>query len=503
MKKYLAYWNRVSITRKLITYFLIISFFGAVVNLFLHQNNYKAMDQFEQNLNNFYTINQLIVATRDNHTAIDDFMKSLNKDAEIKYYETKEQINELIPVLENQYTSVEVGFALNAIKYSVETYFVKWDRAIVLRKQNQAKYYVDYYEGVSVYEYTEQYVQKLLVDGLDEGLKLYQDLVKRSDSLQSASLIIIFATFILSLFFGGVFSKYLVAPIRKLVDSSIRISRGQLDVEDMEVNSLDEVGILADSFNKMSASIRTLVDDLKQKVIIEKKLHEEEIEMIKMQQLLQEAEFLALQAQINPHFLFNTLNTISRTAMFEGANETTKLIGALSSIFRFSLRSTGKSIKLSEEIEIVKEYMVLQGFRFKERVQFIIQCDVNLEKVQIPVFLIQPIVENSIIHGIEPKVKGGIVRIKIYEDDQYIHIRILDTGVGMSTEQLEFISHSLNNKNSNRIGLKNVLDRFHIFYENKGAIKIRSKLNCGTLVVLAIPKNREGLTSMEQYNHFS
>lgn len=485
----MGYWYKQSIRRKLITYFFIISFFGAIVNLYLHNNNYEVMDQFDKNLTNFYIINQLIEATNENQIATDNYLKTLNVESEVKYEVTKAQINQLIAQLEGRFTSLEIYFTMNAIKYSVETYFQKWDNSIQLRNDNESKYFVDYYEGIKVYEYTEQYEQQLLYGSLDEGLQLYNELVKKSQTLRTVSQMTIFATFILSLFFGGVFSNYLIAPIKKLAESSIKISRGQLDVELIEVNSRDEVGILSESFNIMSASIRSLVNDLRQKALIEKKLHEEEIELIKMQQLLQEAEFLALQSQINPHFLFNTLNTISRTAMFEGAGDTTKLIGALSSIFRFSLRNTGKSISLKEELDIVEQYMYLQKFRFKERLQFIIKCSSDLEEVSLPVFSIQPLVENAIIHGIEPKIEGGIVRLKIYQTQKNIYIKVLDTGIGMSKEKLKAILNKDDRKDTHSIGIHNVIGRFKLFFDSKSQITIRSTQGFGTIIILAIPKD--------------
>lgn len=484
----MGYWYNLSIRKKLITYFFIISFFGAIINLYLQDTNFEVMDQFDKNLTNYYLINQLIVATRDNQTAMDTYLKTMNSESEIKYQETKLQINELISELDGRFNSTEIYFTMNAIKYSVEAYLEKWDHSMQLRKDGESQYFVDYYRGVDVYAYTEQYVQELLYSGLEEGLQLYNDLVQKTQSLRTISQVTIVATFVLSLFFGGVFSSYLIAPIKKLAESSIKISHGQLDVELMEVNSNDEVGILSDSFNIMSASIRSLVNDLLQKAAIEKRLHEEEIELIKMQQLLQEAEFLALQSQINPHFLFNTLNTISRTAMFEGAADTIKLIGALSSIFRFSLRNTGKSISLNEEIDMIEQYMYLQNFRFKQRLQFVIKCSDALTAFNLPVFTIQPLVENAIIHGIEPKVEGGTVRLKIYETKKAIYIKVLDTGVGMTKERLAIITREDQRNDTKSIGLNNVFSRFKIYFGEESQITIRSRLGLGTLIIMAIPK---------------
>lgn len=492
VKKYNSYWSRIPLKRKLLTYFFTISFFGAIINLYLHENNYKVMDQFNENLTGYYRINELLVLTRNNQSYVEDYLKNLDEDYKLKYQLTKDEMILLINELDGRFSSLEAHFSINAIKYSVEYYFIKWDKAIALRDSKEVKYYEDFYEGQEVYFFTEQYIQDLLYNSLSEGAQLYNDLVEDSIFIRSISLGIILVTFILSLIFGGVFSNYVVAPIKKLVNASIKISEGQLDVDNVEVNSTDEVGILAASFNTMNKSINSLVNDLKQKAIIERKLHEEEIELIKMQQLLQEAEFLALQSQINPHFLFNTLNTISRTAMFENAEDTTKLIGALSNIFRFSLQSTGKSITLKEELDIIDEYIYLQKFRFKNRLQYELRSKVDMNQIYLPVFTLQPLIENAIIHGIEPKIEGGTVRLKIYEKNNETIIKLIDNGFGMSKEKIAEILGKDTKKESKSIGLINVYSRFQQFFNYESKFVIKSRSGLGTIIEMRIPNELRG-----------
>lgn len=492
MKKYNGYWSKMPLKRKLITYFFVISFFGAIINLYLHNNNYVVMDQFNENLTNYYKINELLVATRTNQKLAEDYLKNIDETYKTDYFRTKDEINILISELNGRFSSLEAQFSINAIKYSVTFYSERWEHAIQLRDNKDPKYYVDYYKGVEVYSYTEQYVQDLLYHSLNEGAQLYNDLVEDSKYERSISLAIIMITFFLSLIFGGVFSTSVVAPIRKLVEASIKISEGQLEVDTITVPSKDEVGILADSFNHMNQSIKQLVNDLKQKAEIERKLHEDEIELFKTQQLLQEAEFLALQSQINPHFLFNTLNTISRTAMFENAEDTTKLIEALSNIFRFSLQSMGQSISLKEELDIIDEYIYLQKFRFKERLQYELIIRTNPNSIFLPLFTLQPLVENAINHGIEPKIEGGKVRVKIFEKNNFTIIKLIDNGYGMSKEKIESILGNNLKKDSKSIGLINVYSRFQRYFKYKSKFVIKSREGMGTIIEMSIPNELRG-----------
>jgi sensor histidine kinase YesM len=489
-KYYKDFWYRLAIKRKLLTFFLIIAFFGVIINVYLHNNNYSVMESFNENLTNYYEINELQILINDNQQYVLDYLRTANEISKKDYIETQKIINEQIKRLENTFTKGEQYFILNAIKYSFQAYSVKWDEAVEGKINDNNNHYVSYYEGTHIYTYTEQYLQDLLNESINQGAILYNDLAQNSKFNRMLSIIIIVITFILSLVFGGIFSKYLVAPIKKLAEASSDITNGNLDIDIVEVTSKDEIGVLAESFNAMSESIKRLVDDLNEKAFIEKELHKETVEKIKMKHLLQEAEFLALQSQINPHFLFNTLNTISRTAMFEKANETTKLINSLAAIFRFSLRKGGKIISLKEEVNMLEEYIYLQKFRFKERLEFEIICNINVEDVEVPYFIIQPLVENSIIHGIEPKIEGGKIRLKIIRvENNVIIIKVIDTGVGIPKDKLRYL---FNQKDSKSIGINNVKARLENYYDNKSKFKIQSKEGMGTVITIRIPCKSRG-----------
>ena len=242
----------------------------------------------------------------------------------------------------------------------------------------------------------------------------------------------------------------------------------------------------------MSANIRKYVQDLKQKVEIEKKLHEEELKIVRMEQLVKEARFEALQSQINPHFLFNVLNTISRTAMFENADKSMKLTRTLSNLFRYRLRQKSAIVPLSQELYIIGEYIYLQKVRFGDRLEYIEEVSDACKAVSVPVFLFQPLVENAIIHGIEPKVQGGKVRFKAMErknghGETMIVVRITDTGTGISKEQLERMK-SFDVAAEKSIGVANVYHRLRIAGGQSGQLTIRSRINEGTSVEIRFAK---------------
>nr|WP_246208693.1 sensor histidine kinase [Anaerotalea alkaliphila] len=277
-------------------------------------------------------------------------------------------------------------------------------------------------------------------------------------------------------------------PLHKLAEAAGRISRGDLTAREVPVGSRDEIGALAAAFNTMGRNIQELVDRINENASIEIKLRDEEVKVARTSQLLQEAEFNALQARINPHFLFNTLNVIGRTAMFEDADKTSRLVIALADIYRYRLRQAGRDVALEEELGMLRQYLVLQKTRFDERLEFRLELgEEDLKRMRIPALLVQPLVENAIIHGVEPKVEGGIVRIKIFRRKGMVQIRVTDTGMGIPPEVMEGISRDKESPDGSRIGVQNVRQRVRLYYGENGGFQARSKRGCGTCMILRIP----------------
>lgn len=218
------------------------------------------------------------------------------------------------------------------------------------------------------------------------------------------------------------------------------------------------------------------------------------IEEIKVRTELEEAlkfmELKALQSQVNPHFLFNTLTTIAGLAMFEGAEETTQLLQALSRLLRYSLRRIGNSVSMSEELSNIKDYLSIQRVRFGERIGITLEIDDDAMNAQIPVLTLQPLVENSIIHGLESREEGHLtVRVRKCGDN--ISIEISDDGTGIPEERMREIKESRvehsGRGHTTGIGLNNVHKRLQHFFGLTCNFEINSREGEGTSVTLTVP----------------
>ncbi|PKM58220.1 MAG: hypothetical protein CVU98_02020 [Firmicutes bacterium HGW-Firmicutes-3] len=492
MKRLKDVWLHLSIKIKLLLYFFIVIAIISLFNLYLNNNNYKIVDQFNDTTTNYYSINSLLVMTSDSKVLVTRYLRERDLEDKNAYAQKKIDLMAKIVELEEALTSTDAYFNIIAIRNASEAMYDNWDKAIEEREENITTYFNAFYEGERIEIYVISYIEDLLYLSLGEGDALYNKLVGEAVVMRRISIILIAISALFTMFIGLFFVNSFINPIKSLASNSMRIASGDLNVEPMAIVSKDEVGTLADSFNTMSRNIRQYVDDLKEKVIIEKRLHEEELEVIRMEQLLKESQFEALQSQINPHFLFNTLNTISRTAMFEDAKDTTKLIQALSNLFRYKLKNQSSVIHLQEELWITEEYIYLQKYRFKERLTYEIIADQSAKSVNVPIFMLQPIIENTIIHGIEPKVEGGKIRIKIkshlIDEKEWITLRITDTGIGMTPRRLKEVL-SFTEMKHHSIGISNVYHRFMIMYQNKGSFRMMSKKGAGTCVEFKFERN--------------
>lgn len=271
-------------------------------------------------------------------------------------------------------------------------------------------------------------------------------------------------------------SHKLTVPIVNLMKTMREAENGNLDVK-IDIKKFDEIGQLSMCFNNMILKIKTLI----QKIVQEEKLKKE-------------IELEALHAQINPHFLYNTLNSIKWMAKIQGAKNISDTITALVKLLRVSINLGSDMIYLEQEIEYVKNYLFIQKIRFNEQFEVSFHIDECCNKCKIPKLILQPIVENSIVHGFEDDENGRCLKISIkaYRDGELLIIEVIDNGVGIEEEVLRRIFETKNVNKFSTVGLNNIKERIRLYFGEGYGLKITSELNKGTCVKIILPYNMEG-----------
>jgi len=253
----------------------------------------------------------------------------------------------------------------------------------------------------------------------------------------------------------------------------------------------DEIGSLAKTFNYMIGEIESLVQ--KQEETIEE-LKRERDYVSEVQKQKRKAELKALQAQINPHFLYNTLNAITWQAADQGAEEISILSNSLGKFFRISLSKGAEVITLGEELEHVKSYLEIQSIRYHSRLSYEIEVDESWLDIRMIKLILQPLAENSIYHGI--KEKQGAGRIKIYGkrqssfEEEVLELSVWDDGAGIPPEKLELMNETLERGETDSkagYGIYNVNERIRLFYGEGYGLRYESSHGRWTRAILRIP----------------
>ena len=266
----------------------------------------------------------------------------------------------------------------------------------------------------------------------------------------------------------------ITSSINKIISAINNVGEGNLLTE-VTTNSKDvkEVWIIAESFNKMVENLRELVEQVKN--ITERQ---------------KEAEIRALEAQINPHFLYNTLDTINWKAIEKDEYEISSMINALAKILRYAVQDSNKMVAVKDELEWVKQYILLQQSRLSSPFKFILDIDENVMECKIHKLILQPFLENSIIHGFEDCDQQCILKVQIRKEKDLLKISIIDNGKGMSNKVLQkFRDEELKvNTNGEHIGVNNVIGRLKMYYGESSTFEIKSQSGKGTEINIIVPK---------------
>ena len=335
----------------------------------------------------------------------------------------------------------------------------------------------------------EEVVQNYVLYEVNRTEGQYQAMREGYVRWQIFSIILIFSAVAFSVVAAWGLSRSIYTPIKKLHDVTTTITKNDLQAL-MTSDNVDEITELGLSFNIMIGKIKELLDS-----------------KIKEQENLKRAELRALQAQINPHFLYNTLDTIIWMAESKKTNQVVEIVSALSSFFRISLSKGMDWITIGEEVERIRSYLTIQKMRYRDILDFKIEVDEDVYENTILKLILQPLVENALYHGIKNKRQGGtiIIRAKRKGEDEVL-LEVEDNGIGFTPEKLTQLRAELEDdsgdiKLESGFGIGNVNKRIRLYYGKQYGLSVQSEYITGTCVTLVIPAQME--TTRQSENSMS
>lgn len=295
-----------------------------------------------------------------------------------------------------------------------------------------------------------------------------KELLKDNSVIQIAMLEVAGLSFIVCVLFAFLFSTYVLQPLKNICAQMKKVENEDFDVQ-VNCKRNDEIAMLGRSFNKMSLKLKELIN---------------QVYLVNIKQ--KEAELAALHAQINPHFLYNTLDTIYWVSRKEKAPETGKLIEALAKLFRLSLNNGKELILLNSEVEHLKNYLVIQKKRYGNSIKFSLDIEEELLDCKVLKLILQPLLENAIVHGIDKKEGKGNINVTIKKSDGNIIYEIVDDGIGIDVDEAYSLLENTTESNKG-IGIKNINDRLKLSFGDQYGLQFFHAEGGGTKVVVLHP----------------
>ena len=303
-----------------------------------------------------------------------------------------------------------------------------------------------------------------------------KEILSKSRQAQSVYVLTAIILVIVALLFSRFMARSITLPIQKLRDSMKKVQEGDFSVSDVVVDSKNEIGSLTKSFDVMTHRIHELM---------EQNVHEQEEK--------RKSELKALQSQINPHFLYNTLDSIIWMAEGKKNEEVVLMTASLARLLRQSISNEDEVVPIANEVEYARGYLTIQKMRYKDKLEFQIEVDSSILYIPLIKLVLQPIIENAIYHGLKYKESKGLLIVKGFMKDGNAVLQVIDDGVGMDEETLAHIydKHKVN-YHSNGVGVYNVQKRLKLYYGEDYGITYTSELGKGTTATITIPGRQEG-----------
>ena len=320
--------------------------------------------------------------------------------------------------------------------------------------------------------HTSKYTQFITI-----GILPIKLILESSNFIKLITLLACLISLMVCLVLALLITRSISRPIYTLVESMKRVESGDLQVR-VDFRRRDELGLLGGSFNRMVRRIQDLLDNV-----------------VAKQRQLRASELKALQAQINPHFLYNTLDSIKWLAKLNHVPQISVIVTQLGKLLRSSINTDNDLITVEESIVNIQSYLAIQKIRYSDKFETLMEIAPEILQYQIPKLILQPIVENAIIHGLEGKKDKGrlIIRGVLAEDD--LIFEVIDNGVGMRPEKEAALNAGEDLRSSlfvHSIGIQNVNRRIKLYYGPDYQVTIQSVLGEGTKVTLRMSITPEG-----------
>lgn len=475
--------------------FIMANLFIFLVDIMLLVGINSMSVEMEETYRENRHLNELMGAIEGVQRAMTEYLDSKSTDSLSDYYISEQKYSELASQLQTQISSKTDDRMERNISYMSADYLKKVALTIEAKRgRNVEKYRIQYEEASRLYEYIRSYIRSLNAEQFISNSIRYNSLSEDFRRFEFFAFVVMVVVFFASAFIIIRITRMLIYPLQALAKSADEVADGNLDAELPKISNNDETGRLTAAFAKMMVSIREYIERVRESMEKERQMQEKEL---MMETHLKDAQLKYLRAQINPHFLFNTLNAGAQLAMMEGADRTYEYVQTVADFFRYNVKKQDELVSIENEVDLVDNYIRILNVRFSGDIHYDRQTDKRLMKLKMPGMILQPIVENAINHGIREMGDKGHIQLKVFKDEDRVYISVKDNGKGMSREDIDKLlggewKYEEKKGDSNGIGMDNVIARLKLFSERDDVIDIVSEgEGKGTEVIINLPYETE------------
>ena len=456
-----------SIRIRLVAVFIITVFVFSGFFLYSIMIKNNMTTEFENNSESNLRASQLSLEIDKASKAFESYMFTNNMDSYKEFESGKTNINNIMNYISRNVTlDTESGIYFRNLTNMYE-YYISLTNQIMTKEKGS----LEAYEMINTFKtltgFMNIHAQRLMTSYLNHSNENYLVLLQSYKQTENNLYALMLVVGLLTIITGAAIVNKMLISVKTLSESAHSIAGGNLNINDISSSDYKELNTVIQAFNKMKNNIVFYIEEMNKKRELELNLSKERLQSLEKDKLLKESQIMALQMQMDPHFLFNTLNMIARTAMFEEANETIELIEATAKILRYNMRSKGELVDILEELDVLKAYIKIQEARFQDHLEFeIIERDCCLN-AKIPPMTLQPIVENSIIHGFKDLEGKGKIVVLIEAVEDFLSIKITDNGEGIPDGKINSLFESKNRYthkgHTTGLGVSNVKERLELF----------------------------------------
>lgn len=472
-----------SLRSRLYSSFLFIFIYLLIFTTFSFFINSSISTHFNNMLMRTGQFARLLVLETEVHKSFELCLRAPEKENIREYLTLNRNLDDLLIILENDTENTQETDTYLRVIRNMQNYQLKSSFELFGLENLSPEHYEEISYLSTLFKHMNQQVQELAVLEQSFNMDIYSTYYSKVSSWESLALIILGLIFLLF----GVFIIYtlngILTKTSNLITAANTFSEGKVIQKDFPLSDYKELNAISLAFNTMKKDINHYIEELKKKSELEIEYHREHLENEKKDKMLKQAQLDLLRSQINPHFLFNTLNIIGKSAVLNDTETSLELIESISLILRYTLEHFNELVSLKEEIKIVRSYLFIQKTRFSSRLSFNINVSDGLLNYQVPPMFIQPLVENCIKHGIETVGKSLDISITVSEEDNFLIICVRDNGPGFEMEEKY--------KKRKGIGMNNVKQRLELRYNNNASILYQFPNTGGTEVIIKLPVNGE------------